>query len=174
MVMDFEFEINDEEIMALLKRGFMDVVSRAVELTALEVWGNIGREAPTDHGRLAGSYDVHHVGRFAYGIHSNVEYRWYVHEGTGLYGPHKQRIYPRRAKALKFYWDKIGETVIFKGDLETPQERARFAQWAEDRGMKPFFTWPAGRKPDRYIDRSIEQASGRIDEFARRAAREAL
>ncbi len=29
---------------------------------------------------------------------------------------------------LVFYWDKVGSFVAFKGDLETPQQKAMFEE----------------------------------------------
>lgn len=33
-------------------------------------------------------------------VGSHLHYAFYVHEGTGLYGPHKTKIFPKKAKAL--------------------------------------------------------------------------
>jgi len=67
----------------------------AIKYTAQEVWGNIRREAPTDHGRLAGSFELEQMSPLAWRIYSNVEYALEVHEGTP---PHEIR--PKNKKAL--------------------------------------------------------------------------
>lgn len=36
------------------------------------------------------------------------------HDGTGIYGPRRKRITPRRAKYLRFYWYKIDKVVYAK------------------------------------------------------------
>ena len=38
-------------------------------------------------------------------ITNNVFYLPYVNDGTGLYGPRHQRIYPKHAKVLHFFLD---------------------------------------------------------------------
>lgn len=43
-------------------------------------------------------------------IGSDVEYAAYVHEGTGIYGPHHQRITPRRGKYMVF---EINGEMVF-------------------------------------------------------------
>jgi hypothetical protein len=37
-----------------------------------------------------------------YRIGSRMKYAWYVHEGTGLYGPKHDWIYPKHASLLRF------------------------------------------------------------------------
>lgn len=44
---------------------------------------------------------------------SSVGYARYVEEGTGLYGPKKSRIYPKRARALR--WKAGGSRVTGRG-----------------------------------------------------------
>lgn len=43
----------------------------------------------------------------------NVGYARYVEEGTGLYGPHRRKIVPRRAKVLR--WKGGGSRVTGRG-----------------------------------------------------------
>lgn len=47
-------------------------------------------------------------------VGTNVYYARWVHDGTGIYGPHGTPIVPRHAQALKFFWKKIGSTVYAK------------------------------------------------------------
>ncbi len=73
-------------------------ISLAIKYTATEVWGNIREEAPVDHGRLAGSFQLDQVDDLSYRIWSGVEYAMAVHEGTA-----PRIIEPRNKRAL--YWD---------------------------------------------------------------------
>lgn len=41
-------------------------------------------------------------------IGTNVPYAGFVHDGTGLYGPRKHKIYPKKAKVLR--WRTNGKT----------------------------------------------------------------
>jgi len=140
------FTVKENQLKDLANIGFPRAVDRAIELTATDVKSNIGKEAPFDEGKLSGSYNMTKLGFAAYGIWSRVKYRWWVHEGTGIYGPHKQRIFPVRAKALRFV---INGQVIFAKSVK-------------------------GQKPNRFIDRSIDKTSKRTQEFVNRAVRETI
>lgn len=87
----------DAEAIAKLGDVGRRAISMALELMATEAWGNIARESPVDHGRLAGSFQLFHVSDNEYRISSEVIYASYVNEGTG---PHE--IVPTNAQAL--YW----------------------------------------------------------------------
>lgn len=121
------------------------VYRRAHELLATEIWANIGREAPTDHGRLAGSFQIEQGSGREWRIYSNVEYALFVHEGTGIHGPTGHKIVPRTASKLVFEW----------------------------RGKTWFLGSVAGQKPNPYADRAIDKAQGRVQEFIQRAIEEA-
>ena len=159
-------------------RQFVEVGHRAVELsikyTATEVWGQVGRKAPVDEGRLAGSFKLEQRDPLAWLCSSAVHYALWVHQGTGVYGPRGQEIKPTSKQALVFYWKKIGRTVAFKGDLQTRQEKFLFGRWAEARNITPVFAWVKGMKPRPYADEAISAAEARVDEFAQRAVDEAM
>jgi hypothetical protein len=58
-----------------------------------------------DSGRLRSSVTtvmVERNGDLAVLIGTNVRYARYVHDGTGIYGPRRQMIRPKRAKLLRF------------------------------------------------------------------------
>ena len=79
----------------MLRRG------RRVEAVAKRLVG-------VDSGRLRASIGVTpviHRGAPAAKVGTRVRYAGWHHDGTGLYGPHRSRIYPRTKKALAF---KIG------------------------------------------------------------------
>jgi hypothetical protein len=67
--------------------------------------GAARRQVGVDSGRLRGSIGVEltrAAGELAVRVGSNVRYARWHHDGTGLYGPHKTRIRPVRARALRF------------------------------------------------------------------------
>jgi hypothetical protein len=137
-------KVDSKQIQKLAEIGFPNAVDSAVKYTADDVHGNIGREAPVDEGRLSGSYRLKKLGWAKYGISSNTKYRWWVHEGTGIFGPHKKPIVPVRASVLRF---EINGKVIFAKSVK-------------------------GQKPNRFIDRSIDKTRQRVQEFVNRAIRE--
>ncbi len=173
MPTDIRLVVDDSQIDLLMSQAH-EAVSLAMKYTAMDVFGGIGKHAPTDHGRLAGSFFPEELpDHLSWRIYSNVEYAMAVHEGTGVYGPEGHPIVPKTAKALKFFWRKTGKMMIFKGDLDTPREKASFAAWARERNMTPVFSWVQGQKPNPYADRAIEDTESRVQEFAIRAVREA-
>ena len=101
-------EFNTEELEKAISKypGFLD---RMLELTSFALLGEIQKEAPTKSGLLAGSYQQAKLGALSYVVGSNVLYRWFVEGGTR---PHE--IEARTAKALYFYFAKMGGWVFFK------------------------------------------------------------
>lgn len=47
-------------------------------------------------------------------VGTNERHALWVHDGTGIYGPRRQRIVPREAQALRFYWDRTGRVMILR------------------------------------------------------------
>lgn len=102
--MDIKIDgLSKEDFERLIKKA-RQAISLAIKYTATEVWGNVRKEAPVDHGRLAGSFQLDQVDDLTYRIWSGVEYALAVHEGTP---PHEIR--PKRKKAL--YWKGASHPV---------------------------------------------------------------
>ncbi len=135
-LLDFELLIGGEPIQ-LSERGTR-AIDKAVELVATEVWGNMAREAPTDEGRLAGSWQLTRKGPRTWSVATRVKYASFVNDGTGIYGPAGRRITPKRAAVLVFRW--MGET------------------W--------FRPSTKGQQANPYADRAVDKASGRAQHFA--------
>lgn len=74
------------------------------------------RNAPVDTGTLRASLAMA-VYRTSSGpvvrVGSNVRYAVWVHEGTGIYGPRRRRIYPRRGRFLR--WPNINNRYPLTG-----------------------------------------------------------
>lgn len=79
---DATFEPDPEVVLAEIGRAIEKATEEAVELLALEIWGNIREEAPVDHGLLAGSWQLSRAGALAWLIASQVEYAAHVETGT--------------------------------------------------------------------------------------------
>jgi hypothetical protein len=127
-------------------------------------------EIPRRTGETAESWETRKIGALDYQVYSDDPVARYLYEGTGIYAG-KGPIKPRQAQALKFFWDKVGAMTVWKGDLETKQEKFLFARWAEERGMVPILAWPKGIKPDDYIDRAEDRAENKAQECMDRAMR---
>ncbi len=135
-LINFELLVGGEPIQ-LSERGTR-AIDKAVKLVATEVWGNMAREAPTDEGRLAGSWELTQKGPRTWSVATRVLYASFVNDGTGIYGPAGRRITPQRAAVLVFQW--MGQT------------------W--------FRRSVTGQQANPYADRAVDKASGRAQTFA--------
>ena len=111
---DLNVEVSgwNEADLERLAQDARNAINRAVELTALEVWRGLAIEAPVDHGRLAGSFQLEQIGDGQWRIVSGVNYAMAVWQGTE---PHT--IEPVNARALRF---EVDGQVIFAKRVEHP------------------------------------------------------
>ena len=83
--------------------------------------GEQARDAQKEHGyqNKTGSltasmqWRARRRGKFRYAgyVITRKKYAKWIDQGTGLYGPRKQYIRPKKANFLRFYWDKAGGIV---------------------------------------------------------------
>lgn len=130
---------------AFVKQG-MDAIERAMKYISMDLWSNVAKEAPKDHGRLAGSFTAEKKTDFIWAVVSPVEYAMAVAEGTGIYGKSGKPITPKNAKALVF----------------------------EINGQKIFTQSVKGQKANKYDERAVARTKGRVQSLIDRAAREVL
>ena len=142
----FEIEGFDEEQLEEFIEEARQVFSRSIKYVATDVWGNVRRFAPTDHGRLAGSFDLTQDDWLTWRIYTNVHYALYVHGGTGVHGPTGQRIRPQTANALSFYWKRMGMHMIVKS--------------------------VAGQEPNPFMDKAKEATRPNVQKFVQKAFNE--
>lgn len=119
---------------------------RTIELTATELWGNLKKNSPVDHGRLRGSWVIFQTGEMERTVKSSAKYAIFVNDGTGLYGPLHHLIRPRNGRFLSF--------VPRKGKYK---------------GKRIAVPWTRGQKPQRFVEKSMEQTERRVQEFMIRA-----
>lgn len=79
-----------------------DALHQALLRIAERARDHVQSEAPYQTGDLRASHTVQSRGPGQVEMGTNWDYALFVHEGTGLYGPKKQRIRPKTKKAL--YW----------------------------------------------------------------------
>lgn len=130
-----------EDFDAIIQEMFA-VKDRALELVAIEAWGNIKKESPVNEGVLASSWQLDQDSPDAWRIHTGVMYALYVHEGTE---PGPRPFAPIRDWALK------------KGLPPGPIWMSIVQH---------------GTKPNPYVERALESTRQRTDEFINRAVRE--
>lgn len=114
-------------------------LKHSVALTALDVQSNLSEEAPTDHGRLSGSFQTKRLNNLNWLVYTPVHYADYVLHGTGIYGPKKRPITPKKAKALVF---KVKGKTVFAKSVK-------------------------GQKPDDYVGRAVEETNKDAKKFVR-------
>lgn len=91
-------------------------VARDVERRGRNVLDEARRRVPVDRGELKASLRLEMVQRRGVPvarIGSDLYYAWWVHRGTGIYGPHRTPIVPVRAKYLRFRWRKRGNVLVY-------------------------------------------------------------
>lgn len=132
-----EVTVDIKELEELAERA-PNIVTQVLELIAIEAYGNLRREAPKGRtGFLADSIvGPIQIGPATFGINIGAPYWQYVYLGTP---PHT--IKAVNAKALYFYWAKVGEWVFFK-KVEHP-----------------------GTSPNPFVDRALDAAGKRAEEF---------
>lgn len=148
MADEYKFEYDDREVQDLVKK-FPSVVALGWRYVAIDFWGNIRREAPVNHGRLSGSFDLRRENDLVYHITSGVIYAMAVYSGTGIRGNinlgasgEPFDIFPVKKKAL--YWT------------------------GADHPVKAVYDHP-GMRSNPYIDRAADSTRSRVDEFISRA-----
>lgn len=135
--------INTEELKKL-SEDIINIADTSIKYTALDLLSETVKEMPVDTGRLQTSVDIGKLEKMSYYIGSNVFYRWWVHEGTGIFGPHGTPITPVNAEFLRF---EINGQVFYRRSVK-------------------------GQKPNRYYDRAIKNTSRKTQRFIDRAVAE--
>ncbi len=99
--------------------------------------------APVDTGHLRASIDTsvrttstRVIGR----VSSPLDYARFVHDGTGIYGPRRRPIRPKRAKMLAFR-PKGGRTVVFAREVKGTKPRPFLL-----RALREVSPWPVTEK----------------------------
>ena len=142
-------KIEAEDLKPLDPR-FKSAAKRTVELTAIDLQGNLKKNSPVDHGRLQGSWVIFQTGELERTVKSSAKYAIFVNDGTGLYGPLHHLIRPRNGRFLSF--------VPRKGKYK---------------GKRIAVPWTRGQKPQKFVEKSMEQTERRVQEFMIRALMEA-
>lgn len=127
---------------APLSSRFIKIQEKTLNYTSSFLLGELKKFSPVDHGRLQGSWSIFDKTKESHTIKSSAHYADYVNRGTGLYGPFKQKIYPKNSNHLSFVYD----------------------------GKKIAVPWVKGMKPRKFVEKSIENTDKRVDGFLIKAA----
>lgn len=113
----------DGPALAALLRSERGPVAQDLLRRGLRVQNRARQLCPVNTGRLRNSITVELVivgGIPVVRIGTNVEYARWVHDGTGVYGPLRRPIRPRRAKVLAFTPRGSSQTVFATQVRGTP------------------------------------------------------
>jgi ABC-type transport system substrate-binding protein len=155
--MTLEFTIDTSKMDDSFNK-FPDVLAKAISMTALDLDGNLYKEAPKVTGRLATSWQARPFSKLVWIINSNVVYRWFVNDGTK---PHDIR--PKNAKALYF-------TV--KGGMVHASTTGPFSHFSiKDEGVFCRLVHHPGTKANPYVQRAMKLTEARLPEFAEKAVK---
>jgi len=133
-----------------LGRVLRGSATREVERVTRETWNGARQRAPVDEGTLRASllYRVETGRTRVTGtVWSPLQYALYVHEGTGIYGPRRRVITPRRHRFLRFEVKpggplRAGQRVPARGNRRVVY--ARFVR---------------GTPPNRFLTDALEEVS---------------
>jgi len=148
---EVKFEYDDNEFKELLGK-IPEIFGLGWKYIATDFWGNIRREAPVDHGRLAGSFNMEQTDSLVYHIKSGVSYAMAVYSGTAVRGDtslgasgQPYDIFPVNREAL--WWPGLPHPI------------------------KAVYNHP-GMKSNPYVNRAQDSTLKRVDDFMGRALRE--
>lgn len=145
---------------AVIDRASDNVIKRTSEAVGDAILDTMRGVVPVNSGALKDGLRLVVVSDTERYIEGTAEHTEMVLKGTR---PHT--IKARRGKALKFYWDRVGAITIWRGDLQSKQQRYLFAKWAEDEGMVPIFAWPnhPGTQPNDFVATTLGVEQPRIE-----------
>lgn len=92
-----------------MAEAWADGISRALLKIAERAREHAMDAAPYRSGDLRSSLTVQEEDATTVAMGTNLEYAVFVHDGTGLFGPHRTRITPVRKKAL--FWPGASHPV---------------------------------------------------------------
>lgn len=164
-----EFKVENAKMDAEL-RDLKRVFHKAMEFYSEEALENVREEYPRSRASAEKDWTLEERDDLDFYLEAHGDIPEWLYRGTGIYGVHHSPIQPTHAKALVFFWNKIGEWTAWKGDL-APSETGSFVAWALKRGMRPFLRWPRGMPGDDYIDRAMTKTEDSAQRCIDRAMR---
>lgn len=123
------------------------IKERGLSLVSQEMINRLQKNSPTDHGRLKQWYPYEYTPGEEVKIKSPAHYVTYVNDGTGIYGPHKTPIYSKH----------IGKPIAFQVG-----------------GKMVYVRMIRGQKPQKIVERSIQEVEGKLGNLYIKAVREVL
>lgn len=150
-------EFPADESRAILEQA-KEVAVIALNLTAQELYGDVKKDTPVDHGGFQGSWEIEQQSDSDYLIYTNIEYALAVHDGAR---PHE--IWP---KGITY---GISKGAYYAGANRGPTTAAQALFWPGASHPVRMVNHP-GYKGNPFItDSSIPSTESRLDEFVQMA-----
>jgi len=124
--------------------AFPKALGRALRYITLDLHGNLVKEAPKDHGKLAGSWTPQQMGELYWAINSKTKYRFMIETGTKAH-----EIRPKTKKSLAF---KVQGEWVFCTLVKHPGTKAN-----------PYITRSIDKTEKRvgeFVDKAIKEVLG--------------
>lgn len=140
-----ELEIKKDASLEDLQSKAGNIARKGLNYTSQDLLRNLVSNSPVDTGLLKGWFPTR-KGDMQIEVKSPAAYVGFVNDGTGLYGPSHQKITPKNGKVL--HWVKDGKDYFAKS--------------------------VKGQKGQKFVEKSIEQTSNKIEQYFLRATQEEL
>ena len=135
------------------------ILTKTLDYTTQDLMANLRKNSPVDTGALQGSWMQFTKGELSREVKSSKIYADYLDKGTGLYGPKKKLITPKKKDGV----------LRFKS-------KGVFTHNAPNGGKgKDGFVYAKsveGIKPRHFVSKSISQTRNRVNDFAIKAIME--
>lgn len=121
------------------------LTNNALDRISQDMKETVINNTPQETGVARSNWSITKAGNI-HTVQNTTKYLKWVNDGTGLYGPAHRRITPTHASVLHFYW----------------------------KGREWFLKSVRGQKPQKFVEKSIDETKSRIDGFLVSVAEEVL
>lgn len=127
------------------EKNIQNFKNKTLESISSNLKNRLITNTPTFSGKGKNNYQVNTSGDISE-ITNNTYYLPWVNDGTGIYGAYRRPITPKRAGVLVFQW----------------------------KGRTWFLKSVRGQKPQKFVEKSLEETKERIEGLIVKAANESL
>lgn len=137
----------DESKLTNIPEQIPKIKEKGLNLASQYMINRLQKNSPVRHGVLKGWFAYDYTSGEEVKIKSPAEYAPYVNDGTGVYGPYKTPIYSK----------SIGKPMAFQIG-----------------GQMVYTRMIMGQKPQKIVERSIEEVEGKLGDLFIKAVRDVL
>ena len=142
-MVEYEITVEVPKKLEYLPEKSKEISKKAVTLTSHELIRNLKIKTPVDQGAARSGWWKQSLGDDGVQVYNNENYIIFLDQGTGLYGPYKTPITPKKKKVL--HWSKGGKDFFAKS--------------------------VKGIQPRKIVEKSIKPTKRRVPQFVQMAVR---